>query len=64
MKQQKLSEAEKVLEYIEAMLLALPMGIDEDADENNTSPDDAVAHIGGLMWKKIREYWSRKEMLK
>ena len=33
----------------------LPMGIDESADENNTSPDDAVAHIGGLAVREIKE---------
>tara|TARA_R110000868_G_scaffold277390_1_gene537179 strand:+ start:562 stop:831 length:270 start_codon:yes stop_codon:yes gene_type:complete len=26
---------------------------DEDADENNTSPDDMTAHINGLIVKKI-----------
>ena len=37
----------------ESLWRELPMGIDEDADEHNTCPDDACAHMGGLAVKSI-----------
>ena len=44
----KLIEA---LEYTRDMLKDL--GIDEEADENDTSPSDMTAHVGGLIWQKV-----------
>ena len=29
--------------------------IDYDADENNDSPDDQVAHINGLIYQKVKK---------
>ena len=42
------------IDYALHMLLSLPSGIDEDADENDTSPEDMVAHIGGLISRKLQ----------
>jgi len=43
------------LEYQIEMWMNVPMGIDEDADEMNRSPSDAVAHMGGLAVKNARK---------
>lgn len=48
-----------VKEYIEQ----LPSGIDEEADPNDPSPDDASAHIGGLIWQEITAVLERFEKL-
>lgn len=34
-------------------LTELPGGIDYDADASEQSPEDAVAHIGGLIWQDL-----------
>ena len=36
---------------IRNLIKQLPSGIDEEADPENESPEDAVAHIGGLIWQ-------------
>lgn len=36
------------------MIQDLPGGVDEDADEENRSPEDMVAHIGGLILQRVR----------
>ena len=51
----KLEKATETLRYTVKMLENLPSGIDEEADENATRFDDAVAHMGGLIWKRIKE---------
>ena len=33
----------------------LPSGIDEDADENDGSPEDGTAHMGGLAVRQIQK---------
>ena len=33
----------------------LPGGIDEQADPDDPSPNDMVAHIGGLIYQKCQE---------
>ena len=33
---------------------SLPGGVDEDADPDNPSPEDATAHIGGLAIRAAR----------
>ena len=48
------SDVENVLEYVEDMIQKLPSGVDEVADEDNISPQDMFAHIGGLIWQKIQ----------
>ena len=32
----------------------LPSGIDIEADDTNTSPDDMAAHIGGLAHRELK----------
>lgn len=49
------------IDYALHMLLSLPSGIDEDADENDTSPDDMVAHVGGLIFRKLQAAKSEAE---
>ena len=39
------------LKSISVMIEDLPSGIDRDADGENPSPEDAAAHIGGLIWQ-------------
>jgi len=39
------------LDYIEQ----LPSGIDKEADPMEVCPDDATAHIGGLIWQEVKE---------
>lgn len=34
-----------------AMLEWLPSGIDYEADPDDESPEDMVAHVGGLIWQ-------------
>ena len=43
----------KALDSIESMLAAFPSGLDYDADPDNQSPDDAFAHLGGLMHREV-----------
>lgn len=47
-----MSESEKeLLAALEAQITwwqQLPCGVDESAEENDLSPDDAIAHIAGL----------------
>ena len=35
------------------MIQQLPGGIDENADPMNASPEDATAHVGGLVWQEL-----------
>lgn len=51
-----LATATELLRDMQAMLEQLPMGIDKEADENDTSPKDLVAHIGGVMWKRLAAF--------
>lgn len=39
------------LEEIALLIEQLPSGIDPEADGNDPSPDDAAAHIGGIIWQ-------------
>lgn len=43
------------LEYVEEMIQQLPMGCDEVAREDNCSPEDMCAHIGGLILRRVRQ---------
>lgn len=47
-------DLDTVLNQIEHLTLSLPSGIDCDADPYNLSPDDAIAHVGGLIWKECQ----------
>ncbi len=38
---------------------SLPCGVDYEADENNTSPADAAAHIAGLAVRAAQEALER-----
>jgi len=38
---------------IRELVEQLPSGIDTEAREDETSPDDMVAHIGGLIWQRL-----------
>lgn len=39
-----------------ALLHTLPTGIDPDGvDENDTSPEDTVFHVGSLVARKVQE---------
>lgn len=44
----------KELKSIIGLVEQLPGGIDEDADPENPSPEDGVAHTGGLIWKYLQ----------
>ena len=44
----------EALGEIEDMTLEIGPGADLEADENDPSPDDAIAHVAGLMVQKIR----------
>jgi hypothetical protein len=48
----RLVEAAKT---VRNMLDQLPMGIDYDADPNDQSPEDMVAHLGGLMYQILNK---------
>lgn len=52
----RLATATELLREMQAMLEQLPTGIDTEADEKDTSPEDMVAHIGGLMWKRLAAF--------
>lgn len=41
------------LQYTNRMIQQLPSGIDCEADEDDPSPEDASAHIGGLIFQKV-----------
>lgn len=43
------------LEYVEAMIQQLPSGVDEEARDDDPSPEDMAAHIGGLILRRVRE---------
>jgi hypothetical protein len=38
---------------IRELVEQLPSGIDTEAREDDTSPEDMVAHIGGLIWRRL-----------
>lgn len=49
----------KFIDRIEHMICNLPSGIDEEADPDDTCPEDATAFQGGLAWQELqrmREY--------
>jgi hypothetical protein len=48
----RLVEAAKT---VRDMLDQLPMGIDYDADPDDQSPEDMVAHLGGLMYQILNK---------
>ena len=53
-----LEERNKLVNYltdIDDLIMQLPGGIDYDADPEDESPDDAVAHIGGMIHKLVGE---------
>lgn len=43
------------LDEIIRLVEGLPSGIDYDADANNPSPEDAIAHTGGLVYQVARK---------
>ena len=49
----KLAALREAFEDVRDTLHDLPGGIDEEADPENCSPEDAVAHLGGLMVQRI-----------
>ena len=51
----KLRIAENTLEMVRNRFDDIGPGIDPDADENNTSPEDSIAHGLGLLWKIVGE---------
>jgi hypothetical protein len=51
MKRDKIAQFEIAINEIRELINQLPSGIDYEADENNLSPADATAHVGGLVWK-------------
>jgi hypothetical protein len=50
----KLARVVEALEEVDGMLDGLPSGVDEEADFANCSPDDATAHLGGLIRQHLR----------
>ena len=50
MENQIVNELKSIIGLVEQ----LPGGIDEDADPENPSPEDGVAHTGGLIWKYLQ----------
>lgn len=58
--ERRLRELEQAAEYAYEML---EWHTDDDADENNTSPDDAHAHINGLVRQRLRAALAQKEGL-
>lgn len=36
------------------LIATLPGGIDREADPDDQSPDDMVAHVGGLVWRALK----------
>ncbi len=42
-------------EWVADMMEQLPSGIDLGAYMEDTHPEDAFAHIGGLVWKRCKE---------
>lgn len=51
MKRDRIAQFEIAINEIRELVQQLPPGIDYDADPENTCPDDATTHIGGLIWK-------------
>lgn len=51
----KLLMAQKELEDQIHLWQTLPGGIEENAKENDTSPDDAIAWLGGVAVKQLRK---------
>lgn len=49
------AEAEAAIEDAIRLLWQLPSGIDIEADENDLSPDDASAHIAGLVMRRLED---------
>jgi hypothetical protein len=45
----------QALEYVERLIQQLPSGVDEEAREDDLSPDDMAAYIGGLILRSVRE---------
>ncbi len=44
----------EALEYVEEMIQQIPGGVDEEAREDDTCPEDAGAHLGGLILRCVR----------
>lgn len=51
----------KAIERIIDLVEQLPGGIDIEADEDDRSPANAVAHIGGLIWQICQEALEKME---
>lgn len=49
------AEAEEEIEDAIRLLWQLPSGIDVEADESDLSPDDASAHIAGLVLRRLED---------
>lgn len=49
--QKTITDLLAALQSISEMVEDLPSGIDYEADGDNPSPDDAAAHLGGLIWQ-------------
>ncbi len=44
---------EKLVEAMD-LIEQLPSGIDYEADPMDKSPDDMIAHVGGLAWQRLQ----------
>ena len=47
----ELAELRQCLATIADLADNMPSGADHDANPENTSPEDAVAHLAGLIWQ-------------
>ena len=50
---QKIVKLRIGIEQTIELLTKLPSGIDYDADASEQSPENAVTHIGGLIWQDL-----------
>lgn len=50
-----MEKAHKAIDYAFHYIQQLPSGCDEEADEEDTSPCDMTAHIGGLILRRLEK---------
>ncbi len=48
---ERIEKLKRAIDEIQILVDSLPSGIDYEADPCNTSPADAVAFTGGLIWQ-------------
>jgi hypothetical protein len=51
--QEMTAKERAAVQAVRELLLELPGGIDEDAREDDASPEDMTSHIGGLAVKRL-----------